>query len=504
MNVFQRYTERYEAQRIQLTSCSDKEKWISHIESHSTELTNLLMAGLGLSTLILRLGAIIQMCQRLEVATSNREAHFLKVVLENLRETLPSDTNWKNVWYSSMIEESKWADALAFDANKVSVLDRYVAFRNRFVHQLIQVSANDGDQLWQGVQVLEEMVQLSALFESGELVLINKQYHWKEDGGGCWNLHPFIQPTVDDELPYVFQGLYENKLKAKYINAVHGNETPAQKAKDLDQAFEPMQRSKRESLFENFDHGERLRYYQSCFVGRERELNAVLTWVQERSSDSVLPIYSEAGMGKGALSAGIISELKDVNIPVLFHFSHAGLGNNLMMILFHFLLQGLRMPTMSGAKIWDTSDPQINEQLCKLPSRYLEGVKLFQSLLTNHYAPPRRYSGQPLVILIDGLDETAVANNQFGIADWFKEYNDRDEVIGNWSSPPWVKWIFTFRSMPSAGKGYFLDLPMPLQTCELVQPLGGLDESAVREALKPFDVSDAVIDTIMTRGSLDI
>ena len=52
----------------------------------------------------------------------------------------------------------------------------------------------------------------------------------------------------------------------------------------------------------------------------------------------MLPIFASAGMGKGALVAEVIKNLKKEE--VLYHFCGAGAANNLQAILYHFILQG--------------------------------------------------------------------------------------------------------------------------------------------------------------------
>ena len=54
-------------------------------------------------------------------------------------------------------------------------------------------------------------------------------------------------------------------------------------------------------------------------MGREKECQSILNWVISDEKCNILPLYSDAGMGKGALVANLISELQDENIPVLFH-----------------------------------------------------------------------------------------------------------------------------------------------------------------------------------------
>jgi hypothetical protein len=130
-------------------------------------------------------------------------------------------------------------------------------------------------------------------------------------------------------------------------------------------------------------------------------------------------------------------------------------------------------------------------------------VKLFQNLLVNCFAPTKKYQGKPLVIIIDGLDEAGVANGQLKISDWFYTYNEKDEPEEDWKSPEYVKWIFTYRSLPNQNKeGFRLDGRFTIEDNKLLQPLLGLTEEAVREALKQFEVSEEFIQTVMERGAV--
>ena len=67
-------------------------------------------------------------------------------------------------------------------------------------------------------------------------------------------------------------------------------------------------------------------------------------------------MYSEEGMGKGALTAAVIELLKQENIPVLYHFCGSGMQNSLHALLYHFILQGKKMPGMNGAGVWKVAD----------------------------------------------------------------------------------------------------------------------------------------------------
>ena len=496
MTVFEQYHSRY----LQLNAELKQIDFTALLEIQSSKLNNLFMAGLGMSTLFLRMGAVIQMSQKLHDGDSSNDALFLKQVTENLRETLPSDTNWKNLWYASMQEESKWEKSVPRDGNKNSVLDRFVTFRNKYVHQYIRLIPEHAKEVEKGWATIDEMSMLFTLFEGGEVVLRKKEYFWKQNSQEL-SLHPFVQMGNFEGLPYLFQGLYENKSKAKFINTFLGDETEPTENSALDEKFAPMQNALRGGAGQIFDHSERLHYYLYCFVGRDRELQSVLDWALSETDKNVLPIFSEAGMGKGALTAGIINGLMEGNVPVMYHYCGSGMANSLHAILYHFILQGKKMPGMNGAGVWQIEDDSLKRKMERLPSRYHDAIKLFQNLIDDCYSPSKKYEGKPMIVIIDGLDEAGVANSQLKISDWFYTYNEKDEPEEDWISPSYVKWIFTYRSMPDKSKeGFRLDGRFALEKNELLQPLQGLTEDAVREALKQFDVSEEFIQTVMERG----
>jgi hypothetical protein len=172
-------------------------------------------------------------------------------------------------------------------------------------------------------------------------------------------------------------------------------------------------------------------------------------------------------------------------------------------VLYHFILQGKGMPGMNGAGVWKVEDEVLQRKMERLPSRYHDAIKLFQTLVTNCYQPPSKYANRPMVIIIDGLDEAAVANSQLRISDWFYEYNDKDEPEADWQSPEYVKWIFTYRSLPGQAKtGFQLGGRFDLASIPSVQPLSGLNEEAVREAFKPFGVSEEFIQAVLEKGAV--
>ncbi len=498
MSPFEQYYSRYLSLNAELKPID----FLELLESQSSKLNNLFMAGLGMGTLFLRMGAVIQMSAKLHDGDSSNDALFMKQVMDNLRETLPSDTNWKNLWYASMVMDSKWNQAIPKDNNKNTMLDRFVSFRNKFVHQSIRLTPDYSKEVEKGWRIMDEMAGLNTLFQNGNVVLKSNEFFWIQDDKEL-QLHPFVQTGEHEGLPYLFQGLYENKSKAKFINTHLGDETEPTENMALDEKFAPMQNALRGGAGQIFDHSERLKYYLDCFVGRERELSSVLDWVRADSSKSVLPIYSEAGMGKGALTAGIINGLIEEGVPVMYHYCGSGMANSLHAVLYHFILQGKKMPGMNGAGVWKIDHEVLQRKMERLPSRYFDAIKLFQNLMDNCYSPSKKYEGKPMVIIIDGLDEAGVANSQLKISDWFYTYNEKDEPEEDWSSPDHIKWIFTHRSLPNQSKdGFRLDGRFSLEVNELLQPLQGLTEDAVRAALKPFDVSEEFIQTVMERGAV--
>ena len=500
MNPFQQYHQRYLEIKLALSSDLTEESLPDLILRQSARLNNLFMAGLGMGTLFLRMGAVIQMSQKLHDGDTSNDALFMKQVMDNLRETLPSDTNWKNLWYASLQSGSVWDTAIPRDSSKNTALDRFVTFRNKFVHQNIRLVPEHFTELRKGLQILDEMAALYCLFEGSNIILKGDKYFWNSIESTV-ELDPFVQEGAHEGLPYLFQGMYENKSRAKFINTLRGDETELLHNEPLQLQFQPMLEAMRGGAGQVFDHSERMQYYLDCFVGREREVQSALDWVKGDSVNNVLPIFSEAGMGKGALTAGIINGLIEDSIPVMYHYCGSGMANSLHAVLYHFILQGKKMPGMNGAGIWKVEDEALKRKMERLPSRYHDAIHLFQNLLDDCYVPSKKYEGKPLVIVIDGLDEAAVANSQLKVSDWFYTYNDKDEPEEDWKSPDFVKWIFTYRSLPGEKKvGFELGGRFYIEKNELLQPMQGLTDEAVREALKPFDVSEEFIQTVMERG----
>ena len=503
MNPFEQYHSRYIKLKNDYSLKLADSNLLEFIEKEPAQLNNLIMAGMGMSTLFIRMGAVIQMSKKLHDGDSSNDVLFLKQVMDNLRETKPTDTNWIELWKASMQSGSEWKKPCIPPKNADSLLKRFVTFRNKFVHQSIRLVPEHLNELKKGLSTLDEMAKLFDLFAGSEIVWIDEKYFWKKGISPPLELDPFVQKGEQEGLPYLFQGMYENKLKAKFINTIYGDETKPEINSSLDDTFHPIKNALRGGAGQVFDHSERVNYDLECFVGREREVQSVLNWVNIDSEKNVLPIYSEAGMGKGALIAGIIKELQASHTPTMYHFCGSGMANSLHAILYHFILQGKKMPEMNGAGVWKVMDELVQRKIDRLPSRYFDAIRLFQTLLSDCFEATAKYKDKPIVIIIDGLDEAAVVNSQLKIADWFYTYNDKDEVEDNWNSPAYIKWIFTYRSMPKDLKGGFKFAGnFSLEENKLLQPLLGLTEEAVRDALKKFDVSEEFVKTVIERGAI--
>jgi len=474
---------------------------IDLIVNKKVQLNNLLMSGLGAATLILRLGSVINLSKKLEEGSDEEDAILIKQIVDNLREILPSDTNWRIIWEISCDRDSNWASCIEKEKGGQSLMEKFVTFRNRYVHEIITLRPKDAKKVFNGIRVLNRVcLEVSPLFTGSKFEEINGEFNFIEKGEGLLskskkiNLHPFIQKGTKDGLPYVFQGLYDNKKTAELISTYYGDVQEQDVSKHYDSLFNPMLKSLKGGAGKIFYHNDTLDYYLECFVGRENESNKILDWIENSDQEeNILPIFSQAGMGKGALISNIINELSDSshNIPVLYHFCNSGMANNLHAILYHLILQGKK------SQIWNLDDDEISQKIKRLPVKYHDLISLFQELLDNNFKITRSNTSGNLVIIIDGLDEASVAFPDLHIEDYFLKYDENGNSIGEWKSELNIKWIFSYREglykFPETINTYVLDK---------VQPLEGLSEDSVTEALDVFKPSKDFIKTVIDRGEI--
>jgi hypothetical protein len=493
MNPIQSYHERFLALKSEKEIQADSEVILRLIESDPAGLNNYFMAALGMSTLILRFGAVIQLCQKFENLDEHGDALFLKQILDNLRESLPSDTSWKNLWALSAVEDT-WLKPVLKPKNAEALLNRFITFRNRYVHQLIRIEEAFLQQLIASITLFDEMAELTSLFKDGDLVCLDGKYTWKQLDK-IISLHPYVQVGKKGDDPYIFQGLYDNKSQAHLLNLNLGDEDKQAASEHLEPNFTPIRDAIRGGAGQVFDHSERIAYYQSCFVGRDREKASILDFCASSAEQNLLCVKSPAGMGKGALIADVIQQLKEDKTQVLYHFCGAGMQNSLHATLYHLIIQ--------GKEYWNRSEEHVQRKLDRLPSKYIDVIHLFQALLSEHFKIQKNNSSGNLVILIDGLDEAQVAYSQLKISDWFNTYNEKEEPEEDWRSPSNIRWIFTYRCEDD-GTESFYQFPKMKELAEmpLLQPLTGLSPEAVDEAFKDFTVSKEFKEAVIHKAEI--
>jgi hypothetical protein len=496
MNPIQKYHSRYLEVKKDKAIISDIASIERLLNSDISGLNNYFMAGFGLATLILRMGAVIQLCKKFDVLDDQEDALFMKQVLDNLRETLPSDTNWKNLWVISCDEDNNWKAPTIQPKNGQALLDRFVTFRNRFVHQQYLLIPEHINELIKGVLILDEIADLYQLFENGKLKIKEGKYLWVQDNNKVC-LHPYMQPSDKEDSPYIFQGLYDNKKTAYLLNTELGNELKQDAVLHLEPNFETMQLAIRGGAGQVFDHSTRIAYYRECFVGRERERNLILNWANDSDDKNILTIKSPAGMGKGALIADVVHSLVEQKSQVLYHFCGAGIQNSLHAVLYHFIIQGKR------GLYWDTNDETIQRKLERMPTKLVDVIHFFQTLLDENLKIHSKNESSNLVIIIDGLDEAQVAYSQLKINDWFYKYNEKEEPEEDWRSASNIRWLFTYRCEEDGTENFYKFPSMKqIATIEELQPLKGLSPEAASEAFSRFKVSDDFMEVLIEKAKV--
>ena len=118
-------------------------------------------------------------------------------------------------------------------------------------------------------------------------------------------------------------------------------------------------------------------------------------------------------------------------------------------------------------------------------------------LLDECFVPSRNNTTGNLVILLDGLDDAAVAFPQLHVSDWFNNYDENGEVTGLWKSAQNIRWLFTYRE----GFYRFPESPNNAQL-DILQPMVGLSAEAAREALAKFNPSEDFLNEVIVRGEV--
>jgi hypothetical protein len=528
-NYFEAYYNKYTELKSALEASgklSDQVylKSIINSESHKN-LNNLFMSGLGMGTLYLRMGAVLMIAEKIDPSAGEQDVFFLKTIADKLIHKLPSDGEWKDIWsaYLKNDKKSQWYNIIksspVIPGSNGSIYEKFVTLRNDIVHQeiIIKPDSTDAeiDEISNGLKILDGMAGFNVVFNGSTITEDSGNVYFNfNDSNKCVLISPFVQLNLEKHkeeigiLPYLFQGKYYEG--SRFINT-EGGVTTERKDEAVEGAFIRIKEDiNRFNGDKAFDFEEKINNYNEWCIGREHEVNTILEWINHKDTNkNVLPVFAPAGLGKGTLIAQIIEKLKG-EIPVMFHFCGSGSANNLHSVLYHFILQGNKMPGMDGVSIWNTKDPAIRSMLQRLPSQYPDVVGFFQKLIHENYLPQGKYKDKPLVIIIDGLDEAAVADNSKRISDWFYTYDEKGEQKEKWQSPNHVKWIFTYRQTSKENKEGFQFEYREFETLDssILQPLKGLTKEAVKkglqEAFKTFQpaLTEEFIKTIIKKSAV--
>lgn len=623
-NYFEEFYKRYEDLKGDLVKSvgdlSNDENLKKAISDHHQLLNNIIMAGLGMGTLYLRMGAVLMIAEKTNKSADENDISFLKVMAEKLIHKLPADGDWLEIWKKFLETEKKckWNEIISKSAQP-DIHSAFVSLRNDIAHQKLVINpSSESSKVKEALKVLDAMTSFRIQFEQSIISTENNEVYFQYSSDEeKLKISPYVQINKDKTneeigiLPYLFQGRYY--AGAKFINT-EGAETKAQKDEAVDDTFEKIKSDiSRFNGDKAFDFNEKIKNYNEWCIGRENEINAMKEWINKETDKNILPIFAPAGLGKGALVAELIKNLKDNKTKHLFHFCGSGAANNLQAILYSLIIQG------KEKKYWNAQSlpEKFKNKLERLPSQYTDVIELFQVLLlnsktdskvkevdisdfkkaieaaTNNNKKVKPLIGQytqlvdylialeyhdnielvseclellstsikilrqnnefqdsfypklfdlhwklsdnnieneilsfieekhqfnsdefkkpspTLVIIIDGLDEAAVADQNKRISDWFYIYDEKGERKEKWISPDHIKWVFTYRQISKENKeGFqfeyheFVSLDFPL-----LQPLKGLTEEAVKKALqeefKTFKpaLTEEFIDTIIKKGA---
>jgi hypothetical protein len=608
-NYFEEFYKRYEDLKGDLVKSvgdlSSDENLKKAISSHHQLLNNIVMAGLGMGTLYLRMGAVLMIAEKTKEGLEP-DVSFLKVIADKLIHKLPADGDWLEIWKKFLETEKqcKWNEIISKSAQP-DIHSAFVSLRNDIAHQEIIISPFcELSQIQKTLKILDGMTSFRILFEQSIISTENNEVYFQYSSNEeKLKISPYVQINKSNEpeevgiLPYLFQGRYY--AGAKFINT-EGTETNAKKDESVDDTFEKIKSEiARFNGDKAFDFDEKIKTYNDWCIGREDEINAIKEWITKETDKNVLPIFAPAGLGKGALVAELIKNLKENKSKHLFHFCGSGAANNLQAILYSLIIQG------KENKYWNAQSlpEKFKNKLERLPSQYTDVIELFQALLMaekeiteieiskslNNPNPDGRFNAiydllikmiqqpdndqleeilnqyfltakqlidtrrnklpidyyhyifdihfsltkyglksdlldlvpenhrrlskkyfQPLVIIIDGLDEAAVADHSKRISDWFYIYDEKGERKEKWISLDHIKWIFTYRQTTKDNKdGFQFDYhEFNTHDLPLVQPLKGLTEEAVKKGIAGSfkkhepSLTKEFIDTIIKKGAV--
>ncbi len=390
-NYFEEFHRHYEKLKRELEEIvgdlSSDENLKKAISGHHQLLNNLFMAGLGMGTLYLRMGAVLMIAEKTNKSADESDISFLKIFAEKIIHKLPADGDWLEIWKKFLETEKqcKWNEIIS-KSTQPDIHVAFVSLRNDMAHQKIVISpASELSVIQKAIKTLDAMSAFRIQFEhsiiSSENNEIYFQYSSDEEKLKIFPYVQFNKNKTKDEigiLPYLFQGRYYKG--AKFINT-EGAESEEEKDDSIDETFDSIKSEiARFNGDKEFDFSDKIKNYNEWCIGRQDEVNSILSWINNSDTDkNVLPIFAPAGLGKGALVAEVIKNLHEKKTKHLFHFCGSGAANNLQAILYHLIIQG------KEKKYWNTNSltTKFLTKLERLPSQYIDVIELFQALLIN-------------------------------------------------------------------------------------------------------------------------
>jgi hypothetical protein len=591
LNPIPKYTDRYDYLVNEINpALFEKDRFLNLQEDQREKLIsslyNFYLAALGLSTLILRLAAIIRISEKFEDRTSvEKDISLIKVILQNLKDNKPTDTNWRNLleYFTIISGNNDWIKWFEIDSknHKSIFLEELIKYRNFIAHGEFSTNSDEIRK------ILNCFSKIRAVAENFKEAVIT--YEQAEDARCFYYivgdkikikktaLYPFVSDSLsfnddftgfESDFPYLFQGLYEyeeGKL-AKLINSLNGEEVKQTADSTKVQFYSFFQQLENVLSGNNGDsfkssNENRLANYLKCIIGREKELTLAATWTKLSDQNNILPVFAPAGMGKGAFVAKLIkmSRSEKNHVNTIYHFCSTGLQNSLHAILYHLIITGKE----NGA--WNKYNRMLFDKISKPPVAYPALIKLFQDLLAevdNHeyelkenrkrfdagymkipdfiayleknflFAELKSFCKEVLIkepanifaqkaldtndfsvdkisknvlVIIDGLDDAKLSFPNQSIADWFRVVDNMGNFTNmNWTSPPNIRWVFTYRHVLSAEeKGYRFPITESIKEIKSLQPLMPLDEHSVRDFLSSnefFSLEKEVIDAVIEKG----
>lgn len=406
-NPVQKYVDRYDKQLTNLgldEICQidkpiiQQKLDIPNKEQFLASLNNFYMAALGLGTLLLRLGAIIEISEAMhkgdedEASDLEKNSSLIKQLLANLKDSKPTDTNWRNLLehFSGFTKNEAFKKCFEIIETKKSyeskLLESFVSIRNDIAHGNFGIDFNS---IYTYLDCFKKFRVISEIFISEKLIIKDGYFYLKSGKlvGMDIKLYPFMkfkEPNLAQVYPFLFQGLYGQGTKlAKLINTEDGEEilqSPEETKNTFDDFFSPLAKLLKYGIGDSYEESNKTRQksYLDYFVGRENEVKSIVEWCNSQSENNILPVYAPAGLGKGALMANVIKQFEKGETKVIYHFCSSGLQNSLHAILYHLIISG------TDLTLWKNLDPAFERKLSSLPSKYADLVDLFHKLIEKY------------------------------------------------------------------------------------------------------------------------